>query len=162
MQVEESILPGVGKRVTFRKLKDGHAVAVVIFDDGRKELYLNPDDLNPLVVKLDPDEARLLGQAIVTEWRPKTIIDYISRSFQGGMAMDQFTIAEASPVAGFTVMDTHLRQATGASVIALIKGGRNIYNPPPSTVIAPGDVVVLIGDEDQLHKARDLIVGVKK
>ncbi len=159
MQVEESVLPGVGKRVTFRKLKDGHSVAVVIFDDGRKELYLNPDDLKPLVIRLDPDEGRLVGQALVTEWRPKTIIDYISRSFQGGMAMDQYTIAAASPVAGVTVMETNLRQATGASIIALIKGGKNIYNPAPSTVISPGDVVVLIGDEDQLHKARDRIVG---
>src|ERR1041385_2863305 len=121
MQVEESVLPGVGKRVTFRRLKDGHSVAIVIFDGGRKEVYLNPDDLRPIVIKLDPDEARLVGQAIVTEWRPKTIIDYISRSFQGGMAMDQYTIDQASPIAGMTVTETNLRSATGASIIALVK-----------------------------------------
>lgn len=162
MQVEEAILPGVGKRVTFRRLKDGTSIAIVIFDDGRKEIYVNPDDLRPNVIKMDADEARLIGQAIVTEWRPKTIIDYISRSFQGGMAMDQFTIADESPLAGMTVMETNLRSATGASIIALLKGGRTIYNPPPSTVIAPGDVVVMIGDGDQLHKARTLIMREKK
>lgn len=162
MQVEEAVLPGLGKRVTFRQLKDGHSVAIVILDDGRKEVYVNPDSVDPTVIKLEGEEARLLGQAMVTEWRPKTIIDYISRSFQGGMAMDQFTITEHSPIAGLTVMDTNLRSSTGASVIALIKGGKTIYNPPPSTVIGPGDVVVLIGDEDQLHKARNVIVGETK
>jgi TrkA domain protein len=159
MQVEESVLPGLGKRVTFRRLKNSPDVAIVTFDDGRKELYINPDTMDPVVLKLDPEESRLLGQAIVTEWRPKTIIDYMSRSFQGGMAMDQYTISEQSPLAGMTVMDTNLRASTGASIIALIKKGKTLYNPPPATVIAPGDVVVLIGDEDQLHKARAIIVG---
>lgn len=162
MQVEETVLPGVGKRVTFRQLKDGHAVAIVILDDGRKEVYLNPDDVDPIVIRLEAEEARILGQAIVTEWRPKTIIDYLSRSFQGGMAMDQFTITDRSPIAGLTVMDTNLRSSTGASIIALIKGGKTLFNPPPSTAIGPGDVVVLIGDEDQLHRARNIIIGESK
>lgn len=161
MQVEESVLPGIGKRVTFRRLKDGHSVAIVIFDDGRKEVYLNPDDLKPTVLKLEGEEARLVGQAIVTEWRPRTIIDYISRSFQGGMAMDQYTVTQASPIVGRTVAETNLRSATGASIMALIKGGKTLYNPPPSTAISPGDVVVVMGDEDQLHKAREQIVADK-
>jgi TrkA domain protein len=162
MQVEESVLPGLGKRVTFRRLKNGPDVAIVILDDGRKELYVNPDRLEPTVIKLDAEEARLLGQAMVTEWRPKTIIDYMSRSFQGGMAMDQYTISEHSHIVGHTVAETNLRADTGASIIALIKKGKTVYNPPPSTVIGPGDVVVLIGDEDQLHKARSVIVGDAK
>jgi TrkA domain protein len=158
MQVEETVLPGLGKRVTFRRLKNGPDIAIVILDDGRKEVYINPDRLEPTVVKLDAEEARLVGQAIVTEWRPKTIIDYMSRSFQGGMAMDQYTISGDSHIVGQTVADTNLRASTGASIIALIKHGKTVYNPPPSTVIGPGDVVVLIGDEEQLHKARGLIV----
>ncbi|MBI2077839.1 MAG: cation:proton antiporter regulatory subunit [Euryarchaeota archaeon] len=159
MRVEEAVLPGLGKRVTFRGLRDGNSIAIVILDDGRKEIYLNPDKLDPIVFKLDAEEARIVGQAIVTEWRPKTIIDYISRSFQGGMAMDQFTITHESPIAGMTVMDTNLRSATGASIIALVKAGKTLYNPNPTTVIGPGDVVVLIGDEDQLQRARRIIVG---
>lgn len=161
MQVEETMLPGVGKRVTFRQLKEAPSIAIVIFDDGRKEVYIGPEKLDPVVLKLDAEESRLIGQAIVTEWRPRTIIDYISRSFQGGMAMDQFTISHESPIVGLTVVDTNLRSATGASIIALLKGGKTLYNPPPSTVIGPGDVVVVIGDEDQLAKARRIIIGEK-
>lgn len=159
MQVEETVLPGLGKRVTFRQLKGAPAISIVIFDDGRKEVYVDPDRLDPLVLKLDAEESRLIGQAIVTEWRPRTIIDYISRSFQGGMAMDQFTISPESAIVGLTVLDTNLRSATGASIIALVKNGKTLYNPPPSTVIGPGDVVVVIGDEDQLAKARRIIIG---
>ena len=162
MQVEEAALPGIGKRVTFRGLRDGRSLAIVILDEGGKEIYFDPDALDPVVLKLDSVEARLIGQAIVTEWRPKTIIDYISRSFQGGMAMDQFTIAQESPIAGMTVMDTNMRSATGASIIALIKSGKTLYNPGPNTVIGPGDVVVIIGDEDQLQKARTIVIGATK
>jgi TrkA domain protein len=152
----------MGKRVTFRQMKGGRSIAIVILDDGRKEVYIDPDQLEPIVLRLEGEEARLVGQALVTEWRPKTIIDYISRSFQGGMAMDQFTITQQSPIAGMTVLDTNLRSSTGASIIALVKAGKTLYNPNPSTVIGPGDVVVLIGDEDQLHKARLIIVGETK
>lgn len=161
MQVEETVLPGVGKRVTFRQLKGAPSIAIIIFDDGRKEVYIGPEKIDPIVLKLDAEEARLVGQAIVTEWRPRTIIDYISRSFQGGMAMDQFTISPESPMVGLTVVDTNLRSATGASIIALVKGGKTIYNPPPATVIGAGDVIVVIGDEDQLAKARRIIIGEK-
>jgi TrkA domain protein len=75
------------------------------------------------------------------------------------MAMDQFTITAHSPIAGMTIMETKLRSETGASIIALVKGGKNYYNPAPQTAIQPGDVMLLIGDEAQLHKARRIITG---
>lgn len=157
--MEETILPGLGKRVTFHHLSDGNAIAVVLFEDGRKEIHINPDHPKPVVVKLEGDEARVVGQAIFSEWRPKTLIDHISRTFQGGMALDQFSITDASPIAGHTIMDTRLRSESGALIIAVVKGGTTQYNPPPTVAIQPGDVIVLIGDEDQLHKARRIITG---
>lgn len=162
MEVKETPLPGVGKRVEFRGLSGGHSLAIVIFEDGRKELYVNPDDPKPIVVKLDAEEARLVGNAIFAEARPKTVIDHISRTFQGGMAMDQFTITDRSPVSGHTIRETRLRSESGASIIALIRGGKNLYNPAPETAVASGDVLVLIGDEEQLHRARRIITGETK
>lgn len=162
MEVQEAVLPGVGKRVIFRHLSGGHALAIVSFEDGHKELYVDPDDPKPLVLKFSSDEARVVGSAVLTEWGSKTLIDHISRSFQGGMALDQFTITPDSPIAGRTIQETRLRTESGASIISLIKGGKNYYNPSPQTAIQPGDVIILIGDEEQLHRARRTILGNPK
>jgi TrkA domain protein len=159
MQVEESTLPGVGRKIAFKDLAQGQDLAVVTLQDGGKVLYVDPDGPDPIVIRLGTDEARIIGQAIVSEWLPKTLIDYVSRSFQGGFSMDQITLSADSPMAGLTIVETKLRQESGALILAVVKGGEQVRNPPPTTVIKPGDVLILVGDEPQLVKARRLILG---
>jgi TrkA domain protein len=159
VKVEESSLPGVGKRVFFRHLENGNALAVVTLEDGRKEIYIDPDGVDPTVIRLSADEARVIGQSIVSEFLPKTVIDYMSRIVQGGLQMDQVTITPDSPVAGQTVVDTKLRSESGALILAVLRGGQHVYNPPPTTVLQPGDVLVMVGDEGQMRRAQKILSG---
>jgi CPA2 family monovalent cation:H+ antiporter-2 len=47
-----------------------------------------------------------------------------------------------------------LRKTTGATVIAVVRGGAVTYSPEPTTVFEVGDEVLLVGDADALDKAR--------
>jgi voltage-gated potassium channel len=60
-------------------------------------------------------------------------------------------LAERSPLAGRTLRDAHLRDATGALVLAVRDGeGRFLTNPPPETVLVGGTTLIAIGTQDQL------------
>jgi len=64
----------------------------------------------------------------------------------------------------FQVMDTHfshgkslksldLRRITGATVITVVKGEKNMTNPPPDLIIDSGDSLVIVGSHAQIESA---------
>ena len=56
--------------------------------------------------------------------------------------------ANASPAS------LNLRKSTGATVIAIVRGGAVTYSPDPTTTFEVGDEVLLVGDTNSLEKAR--------
>jgi CPA2 family monovalent cation:H+ antiporter-2 len=61
---------------------------------------------------------------------------------------------------GKTLVDSKLRETTGASIVAISRGGKMIANPTPHTVLMNGDVIGMIGEDEQLEKAKALLSGV--
>jgi len=68
-----------------------------------------------------------------------------------------FLLLDESPVCGRTIRELDLRARSGATIVALTRGGRPIANPPPELKLQPGDVLVLVGTHKQLHEARLLL-----
>jgi monovalent cation:H+ antiporter-2, CPA2 family len=64
-------------------------------------------------------------------------------------------LEDGSPVIGMTLLEADIRSRTGASVIALTRGGQLTANPKSQTVFAPGDRIGLIGEKDQIEDARN-------
>ncbi|MEB3323456.1 MAG: TrkA C-terminal domain-containing protein, partial [Synechococcaceae cyanobacterium] len=60
---------------------------------------------------------------------------------------------------GESPVTLHLRQATGATVIAVVRTGEVLHAPDPTYRFAAGDSVVIVGDDDALHAARLLFVA---
>ena len=52
-----------------------------------------------------------------------------------------------------------MRTKTGATVVAVSRRGKNIINPLPSFTFEDGDIVVAIGDTDQLEEFERQILG---
>jgi voltage-gated potassium channel len=72
--------------------------------------------------------------------------------------LEELAIDPASPVAGQTLRDAHLRDRTGALVLALRDPlGQFLTNPPPDTAIEPGQVLIAIGTESELQALSDLV-----
>jgi CPA2 family monovalent cation:H+ antiporter-2 len=67
------------------------------------------------------------------------------------------TLPNQSRLAGSTLGHTQLRHRTGASVVAIMQHGQIVANPSPTTVLADGDLLGLIGTSDELAAAEDLL-----
>lgn len=73
----------------------------------------------------------------------------------------EFRLAEVevdagSPIAGRSLRDAHLRDRTGALVLAMRDAqGRFRSNPTPETLIEPGEVLIAIGTPEQLAALTD-------
>ena len=67
------------------------------------------------------------------------------------------SIPEASPAIGESIRSLDIRAKTGASVVAVERGGERFRNPGPTWTFEAGDVAIVIGDPPQLAALRDLL-----
>jgi len=65
----------------------------------------------------------------------------------------------SSPLVGSTLGATDLRRITGASVVALVRHGEVITNPPSATVFAADDLLGVIGTSEEFAAVEDLLRG---
>ena len=66
--------------------------------------------------------------------------------------LEEVQVPEGSPVAGASLRSAHLRDQTGALVLALREtDGRFTTNPGPDTVLERGQVLIAIGTSPQLE-----------
>lgn len=74
-----------------------------------------------------------------------------------GMQIVWHPVDDTSRVVNKTVAQVHLRDATGASIIAIIRKQILIANPKSALEFEPGDIVGIIGDDTQVAAARALL-----
>jgi len=64
-------------------------------------------------------------------------------------SLSVFTAPVGRSLAGRVLLDLHLREQTGCSVIAIRReGGATVVNPDPAAALQPGDELVLVGDAE--------------
>lgn len=69
-------------------------------------------------------------------------------------------VPEGSPLAGASLRDAHLRDRTGALVLAIRDGsGSFLTNPAPETALAEGTTLIAIGTGDQLADLAAVVAG---
>jgi voltage-gated potassium channel len=74
------------------------------------------------------------------------------------LRLEEAEIPGSSPLAGLSLQEAGIPRRTGLVVIALRRHGENesqIYNPGPETKLAEGDVMIVLGHEDQLNNLRE-------
>jgi len=62
---------------------------------------------------------------------------------------------------GQTLADTGLRSRTGALVLSVRRGESDIATPPATYRLAAGDVLVVVGQKQQLKGAYKLLTGTE-
>ncbi|MFQ5585877.1 MAG: cation:proton antiporter [Thermodesulfobacteriota bacterium] len=70
---------------------------------------------------------------------------------------DTFYVEEDSAIAGMTFEKLDLRKMSGATIIAVVRKGKARTNPPADFTIKAGDVLVLLGSHEEMHKAFDIL-----
>ncbi len=77
-------------------------------------------------------------------------------------ATDIYLLKSESDVVGRSLRDLNLRQASGATVIALVRDGLPQSNPGPDVSLAGGDCLVLMGSHEEVDRAFDLLARLEQ
>jgi TrkA domain protein len=139
IRVEEVDLPGVGLRHDFVTHR-GRRVGVISHRSGRRELLVydlrDPDACSETVL-LNVEEAdtlsELLGAPRILE-RLAALHEQVAT-----LVSEQLTVEVGSPYEGKTLGDTQARTLTGASVVAVLRGGEVVASPGPDFRFQAGD-----------------------
>lgn len=159
MDVREHDLPGVGKKFAL-VTREGERMTVIIHHSGPREIYLfkPKEDFPSQSVRLEDPEARKLGAILSGAYFQPAVAESME------MVMDQLTVewhkvADTSPLARKTIMDAEIRKRSGASVIAILRGGAALPNPDPGERIQAGDTLLVVGSREQIQ-AFHTVAGV--
>ncbi|MGI9088017.1 MAG: cation:proton antiporter regulatory subunit [Chthoniobacterales bacterium] len=66
-------------------------------------------------------------------------------------------LSEQAASAGKLIGELRLRTLTGASIVGIQRDGTSMVNPGPEEELRVGDEVLLLGSEEHLQAARDLL-----
>jgi voltage-gated potassium channel len=75
--------------------------------------------------------------------------------------LEEVAVPAASPVAGMTLREAHLRDRTGSLVLAMKRGADFETNPDPGARIDPETVLIAIGTEAQLDALAALVGALR-
>jgi len=92
--------------------------------------------------------------------RPK-VLSFLDSAVVGpdmDLRLEEAVIPQDSPLVGSSLREAGVPQHTGLVVIA-IQGEKQIYNPGPETVLAAGDVMIVLGHPDQLRRLNEYLRG---
>lgn len=159
MGISESDLPGIGRRYEIL-VGGGQSIVVVVHHSGRRDLYvMKRNDEDPQCsVELSDDQARRVGGILTGSTFKPAVVEEIE-SIIGEFVVDWVTVGDDSSVVGRTIGELRIRQATGMSVIAIVRGKTSINAPDPSQTIEVGDRLVVVGPRDNFRGFINFVLG---
>ena len=159
MDLEETLLPGVGVRYELRT-RSGDALGIVVQRDGAAEISVydrrDPDRARD-VFRLSPEEADAVAEVLGAPRLTQRFAD-LSREVPG-LQSARFPVAPGSPYDGRTLGDTRARTLTGCSIVAIVRGSDVVPSPAPSDALRAGDVLVAIGSASGLEQLDRRLAG---
>jgi CPA2 family monovalent cation:H+ antiporter-2 len=87
----------------------------------------------------------------------QSAISDITRKHPWPVELMEVEILPHSQVAGRTLRQINLRRDSGATIVAVQRGGVTHYDVTPDWPISPGDCVLLVAEAEQLAKAETLL-----
>lgn len=115
----------------------------------------NSEDQGQILEKLGAEviyPERDMGRRLANQLANKKVIDYFSVS--GNIDIAQIKVPEA--FFGKKLLDTQLRQKWGISVIAIQTGNRTIETIDPNFVFHQGDIIIVIGSNENIRRFEEL------
>jgi TrkA domain protein len=158
-RLEETPLPGIGVRHDVETAA-GRRVGVISHRDGLRELVVydaRDPDACIAQVRLTPEEADALAE-VLGATRVIERLATLRRQLEG-LVTEEIPVRPESPFDGHPLGDTRARTRTGASIVAVIRGGGVIPSPGPEFRFAAGDVVVVVGTAQGTAAVADILTG---
>jgi TrkA domain protein len=156
-RIEEIPLPGVGVRHEFETTA-GERLGMVTHRGGRRELLLfekGDPDACARTIPLEEDDARALSEILGAAPVTRSVREV--RQSLGALSIDWIPITAGWPCTGERLMDTQIRERAGVLVVGIVRGDETIATPPPETVLAEGDTLVVVGSDAAIARASAML-----
>lgn len=85
------------------------------------------------------------------------VLALIRERYPWDLHVENVSVPASSRAANRRLRDLQLPQRTGASIVTHERGGIQVVNPAPDIVILPGDMLGVLGEEEQVAHARSLL-----
>lgn len=85
--------------------------------------------------------------------RPLSALTGMHEAVGVKLSVDTVEVEAGARAAGENPLTLALRKSTGATVVAVIRGGNIFYEPDPDFAFVPGDGAVLVGRPDAIQRA---------
>jgi monovalent cation:H+ antiporter-2, CPA2 family len=105
------------------------------------------------------EQVRREGYALLRRSELPELAHHLRGGTLADVEVETCRIEEKSPAVGKTLLQLALRPKTGASIIALTRGGVTESNPSEKTKLVAGDIVVLLGSRDEIQRAMGFILA---
>lgn len=151
MNIKETDLPGIGKKFSFET--EAHdTLVMVIHHTGKREIYRFLEDKeNPhSLIELTDEEARNMGAILSgTYFQPaaESTMALIARE----LTIEWVRVDNRSSLRERTLRELGIREKTGATIVALMRGDRLIPNPSPDERIQENDTLMAVGNLEQVR-----------
>ncbi|GHH70951.1 hypothetical protein GCM10017673_23500 [Streptosporangium violaceochromogenes] len=157
MDVEQTALPGIGLRHEFTT-RSGRRIGIVSHRTGRRDLVIyDPGDPDRVceTVTLNDEEADALAELLGA---PRIVqrLNALHREVEGLVSL-QLPVPPGTPYVGRPMGEARVRTRTGASIVAVVRGGQVFASPGPEFVFEGGDVVVAVGSRESTAAVSDII-----
>ena len=97
---------------------------------------------------------------MVLKPRVTDFLDLMIHDHEHDLEISDVLIREGSPLSGRSIRDSQFRQATGATILAIVRAdGTQAANPDPGLVMEAGDEIILMGSAQQIDAAERLSAG---
>ncbi len=76
-----------------------------------------------------------------------------------GAEVEYQAVPNDSPCLGRTLAELAFRNSTGAMVLGVLRRERTLYNVSPNFQLEQGDTLILLGSDEEIQRARQLLHG---
>ena len=155
--ITETDLPGIGKKFTLTTA-GGATVTVIAHLTGRRDIYHSrEEDEEPSLMTLTDEEARRLSAVLGDIFFKPTPMDMLRSALASKAYIDLVHVLEGSSAVGGSLKELDVRRQTGASILAIHRGEEMQANPPASTKLEAGDVLIALGTPEDMKKLERLL-----
>jgi voltage-gated potassium channel len=90
--------------------------------------------------------------------RPEAVgfLDKMLKGREDIYRVEDITITDGSRIAGKTLKSSGMLDKEGITLVAMRKGDRHIFNPPPDEMIETGNALILIGEAKRVREIKNL------
>ncbi|MFZ3089969.1 MAG: TrkA C-terminal domain-containing protein [Nitrospirota bacterium] len=161
MDLKEISLSSAESRFTIIS-KNGDKIEVVIYSDGKRGIeYYKRDAKAPASVVMDERDAQQVAAVIGGAFNDTKILEPGDIALKSLM-LEWIRLEANVTVAGKSLGELRIREKTGVSIVAILRGENLLPSPKENKILLGRDYLLIIGKKDEIEKFKEMIGKAKK